>query len=214
MQTSCSMVSRPSRSCAWRQACCGGCSSSSPAPVAGSKLRLRPRCHRPTPPDWLERVYPSPEAKTSATAMIQANFQSTGPNQTVRLLLEGTDVTSYATIRRGQLHYDPDDGRRWSSLIRGRTLRRSSSSTCLPMGSSRRSLTATNGASRSSEGQCPTSDLACRGDHWRPQASGAGREPVGDWTAPRAQLPGDFGSSSASRSRPCGLTRHRGPPGR
>lgn len=56
-------------------------------------------------PDWIERVHPEPGAEASPVAHVQVVHDVIGETQDVRLVVDGTDVTPYAT-RRGLLSYD------------------------------------------------------------------------------------------------------------
>lgn len=59
-------------------------------------------------PEWLDRVYPEPGQEVSVTADVQVEHLLSEPDEGIRLLLDGTDVTSYAEEGRGLLVYDPD----------------------------------------------------------------------------------------------------------
>lgn len=58
-------------------------------------------------PDWLTRVYPAPGAETTATRSVQVEYPVTEGRE-VRLLIDGTDVTTYARVGGGLLEYDVD----------------------------------------------------------------------------------------------------------
>jgi hypothetical protein len=60
---------------------------------------------RPGLPGWLSRVYPEPGAEGSV-GEIQVDYQVSGPEQNVRLFVDGVDVTIYSTIQSGSLQYD------------------------------------------------------------------------------------------------------------
>lgn len=59
-------------------------------------------------PDWLDRIYPEPGAETTATQAVQVIHNARGPEDGVRLYIDGVDVTTYSVQGRGQLVYDPD----------------------------------------------------------------------------------------------------------
>lgn len=60
-------------------------------------------------PDWLHKVYPPPGSETSVTQALQAQYTVQGAARQVRLILDGTDVTTYATATApGLLEYDMD----------------------------------------------------------------------------------------------------------
>jgi hypothetical protein len=51
-------------------------------------------------------VYPEPGAEGSVGQAIQVDYQVSGPEQNVRLFVDGVDVTIYSTIQPGSLQYD------------------------------------------------------------------------------------------------------------
>lgn len=60
-------------------------------------------------PDWIEKVYPPPDSETSATQAIQVNHSVVTAERQVRLIIDGTDVTTYAvSTSPGLLEYDVD----------------------------------------------------------------------------------------------------------
>lgn len=60
-------------------------------------------------PEWLEKVYPPPDSQTSATQAVQVNHGVVEADRQVRLIIDGTDVTSYAVATApGLLEYDVD----------------------------------------------------------------------------------------------------------
>lgn len=61
-----------------------------------------------TLPPWLIEVYPPPGAETSSVSAVEVEFDAPGRRTPVRLLVDGTDVTTYARPGRGQLHYEPE----------------------------------------------------------------------------------------------------------
>lgn len=65
---------------------------------------------RPELPGWLSRVYPGPGAEGSVGQAMQVDYQVSGPEQNVRLFVDGVDVTTYAAIQPGELQYEIDQG--------------------------------------------------------------------------------------------------------
>ncbi len=59
-------------------------------------------------PEWLVRVFPAPGQETTATRAIQVRHNAVAPDEGIRLILDGVDVTTYATNGRGLLEYDVD----------------------------------------------------------------------------------------------------------
>ena len=60
-------------------------------------------------PDWIDKIYPPPDSETSATQAVQVNHNAIAADQQVRLIIDGTDVTSYAVATTpGLLEYDVD----------------------------------------------------------------------------------------------------------
>lgn len=59
-------------------------------------------------PDWLRRVYPAPGQELTVTQDVQVQHNVTGPEEGIRLWIDGVDVTTYALEGRGELVYDPD----------------------------------------------------------------------------------------------------------
>ena len=49
-------------------------------------------------PDWLNRVHPPPGAEAAVNDAIQVDYEVAGPDQTIRLSVDGVDVTAYADI--------------------------------------------------------------------------------------------------------------------
>lgn len=63
-----------------------------------------------TYPDWIEEVHPEPGSETTAVPSVQIYHGATAVDEQVRLSIDGTDVTTYATGRRpGLLEYDVHD---------------------------------------------------------------------------------------------------------
>lgn len=59
-------------------------------------------------PEWVTRIYPAPGANTTATRAVQVHYETVGAGREVRLLIDGTDVTTYARATPGLLEYDVD----------------------------------------------------------------------------------------------------------
>ena len=60
-------------------------------------------------PEWIEKLYPPPGSETSINQAVQINHNITAADQQVRLSIDGTDVTAYATeTSPGLLEYDID----------------------------------------------------------------------------------------------------------
>lgn len=60
-------------------------------------------------PAWIQKVYPPPGSETSVTRAVQVNHNVVDAEQQVRLVIDGTDVTSYAVATSpGLLEYDID----------------------------------------------------------------------------------------------------------
>lgn len=50
-------------------------------------------------PDWIESVYPVPGAQSAADMLIELRFEpGMEPQRTVRLVLDGVDVTAYSEL--------------------------------------------------------------------------------------------------------------------
>lgn len=59
-------------------------------------------------PEWVTKIYPPPGANTTATRAVQVQYETVGADREVRLLIDGTDVTTYARVGTGLLEYDVD----------------------------------------------------------------------------------------------------------
>lgn len=59
-------------------------------------------------PDWLTEVYPAPGAEMSSVSAVEVEYDAPGRRRSVRLFVDGVDVTANARPRRGQLHYEPE----------------------------------------------------------------------------------------------------------
>lgn len=62
-------------------------------------------------PGWLERVYPPPGAEAAPIAEIEVEHNVTAQNEQIRLLIDGTDVTTYSDLDTGELVYDVENDR-------------------------------------------------------------------------------------------------------
>lgn len=58
-------------------------------------------------PAWVERVQPAPNSTSSGVSIVEVSHRVRGNQEGVRLLIDGIDVTTYADISRGLIHYDP-----------------------------------------------------------------------------------------------------------
>ncbi len=61
-------------------------------------------------PAWLHAVYPAPGAEMSSVSVVEVDYRAAG-RRSVRLWIDGVDVTLYARPGEGQLHYDSDGER-------------------------------------------------------------------------------------------------------
>ncbi|HWB72311.1 MAG TPA: hypothetical protein VG452_08830 [Egibacteraceae bacterium] len=59
-------------------------------------------------PPWLERIYPAEDQVVTVTRDVQVDHNLVEPDQGIRLLIDGVDVTTYSLEGRGELVYDPD----------------------------------------------------------------------------------------------------------
>lgn len=60
-------------------------------------------------PEWIEKLYPPPGSETAINQAVQVEHNAVGPNQQVRLTIDGVDVTAYANeTSPGLLEYDID----------------------------------------------------------------------------------------------------------
>lgn len=61
-------------------------------------------------PEWIERVYPPPGSEASVEEGVQVLHGVVTPNRAVRLVIDGVDVTTYATQHSpGLLEYDVEE---------------------------------------------------------------------------------------------------------
>jgi hypothetical protein len=83
----------------------GGCARATDEAVTGENdvsISSQP------PPEWVSKIFPEPGANTTATRALEVRHDANGPQEGVRLLLDGVDVTTYSEEGRGLLVYDPD----------------------------------------------------------------------------------------------------------
>ena len=59
-------------------------------------------------PPWLDRIYPADSQVVTATRDVQVDHNVVEPDESIRLLIDGVDVTTYSVEGRGELVYDPD----------------------------------------------------------------------------------------------------------
>lgn len=83
------------------------------AAVAAALAIADPEESDPSPgaalPAWLDAVYPAPGADVSSVSVVEVDHRAAG-SRSVRLEIDGVDVTSYALPGEGQLHYEPERG--------------------------------------------------------------------------------------------------------
>lgn len=61
-------------------------------------------------PNWVERVYPAPNSTTAVPDGVEVRHRLQSPQDNVRLLVDGVDVTTYATFDAGKLRYESGAG--------------------------------------------------------------------------------------------------------
>ncbi|REK11863.1 MAG: hypothetical protein DWQ40_11985 [Actinobacteria bacterium] len=61
-------------------------------------------------PDWVEEVDPPPGSVSFVPDHVIVHHNVTGPDEEVRLLIDGVDVTTYATFDAAKLSYEPEFG--------------------------------------------------------------------------------------------------------
>ena len=62
-------------------------------------------------PEWLVRVYPEPGAELSGNQEVQLEYTvDESSDQIVRLVIDGTDLTTHSEVTPGELSYDPEVG--------------------------------------------------------------------------------------------------------
>lgn len=61
-------------------------------------------------PEWVEEVYPEPGATAAVPDAVEVDHTLQRLEEDVRLLIDGTDVTTYATFEAGKIRYESGDG--------------------------------------------------------------------------------------------------------
>lgn len=61
-------------------------------------------------PDWVETVYPEPGATLAVPDAVEVGHAITSGDEDVRLIVDGTDVTTYAVFEAGKLRYESGRG--------------------------------------------------------------------------------------------------------
>ena len=61
-------------------------------------------------PDWLEEVFPAPGATVAVVDAVEVSHTIQGPDENVRLVIDGVDVTTYATFDAATLRYESGTG--------------------------------------------------------------------------------------------------------
>lgn len=61
-------------------------------------------------PGWVETVYPEPGATVAVPDAVEVDHAITSGSEDVRLIVDGTDVTTYAVFDAGKLRYESGDG--------------------------------------------------------------------------------------------------------
>lgn len=61
-------------------------------------------------PEWVEQVYPEPGATAAVPDAVEVDHTLQRLEEDVRLLIDGTDVTTYATFEAGKIRYESGDG--------------------------------------------------------------------------------------------------------
>lgn len=61
-------------------------------------------------PDWVETVYPEPGATVAVPDAVEVDHALTSGDEDVRLIVNGTDVTTYAIFEAGKVRYESGDG--------------------------------------------------------------------------------------------------------
>jgi hypothetical protein len=61
-------------------------------------------------PAWLQSVDPEPGATAAVPDAVAANHSIQGPDQDIRLVVDGTDVTTYASFEAGKVRYESGVG--------------------------------------------------------------------------------------------------------
>lgn len=61
-------------------------------------------------PDWVESVYPEPGATAAVPDAVEVDHTLQRVDEDVRLVIDGVDVTTYATFEAGKIRYESDAG--------------------------------------------------------------------------------------------------------
>lgn len=61
-------------------------------------------------PDWVETVYPEPGATVAVPDAVEVDHAITSGDEDMRLIVDGTDVTTYAVLEAGKLRCESGDG--------------------------------------------------------------------------------------------------------
>lgn len=61
-------------------------------------------------PDWLEEVFPAPGATAAVVDAVEVSHTIQGPDEDVRLVIDGVDVTTYAAFDAATLRYESGAG--------------------------------------------------------------------------------------------------------
>lgn len=61
-------------------------------------------------PDWLESVYPEPGATVAVPDAVEVDHTLQRVEHDVRLIIDGVDVTTYATFEAAKIRYESGDG--------------------------------------------------------------------------------------------------------
>ena len=61
-------------------------------------------------PVWVQDVIPGPGADATVPDAVEVDHAITGSDEDVRLLVNGVDVTTYATLEAGKIRYESGDG--------------------------------------------------------------------------------------------------------
>lgn len=61
-------------------------------------------------PEWVEEVYPEPGATVAVPDAVEVDHTLQTVDEDIRLVIDGTDVTAYATFEAGKIRYESGDG--------------------------------------------------------------------------------------------------------
>lgn len=62
------------------------------------------------PPAWVEAVTPEPGAVATVPNAVEVDHAIAATDEDVRLVINGVDVTTYATFEAGKIRYEASDG--------------------------------------------------------------------------------------------------------